>query len=176
MPLLARSVHGVELTAAGKAFLDHARLALTQADAAIEAARRAGRPEKSRFALGFLTGQEIDWLPEAMRVLRDELPNIDVTVTSDFSPVLAEGLTRGSLDLAFMRREAGSTDLVYQTVIKETLAAVLPSDHRLAKLDRIELAKLKETPFINVSDTAPELLKIINDHLRDSGLGIATAA
>ncbi|MCP3384319.1 LysR family transcriptional regulator [Bradyrhizobium sp. CCGUVB4N] len=175
VPLFARSVHGVELTVAGKTFLDHARLALTQADAAIEAARRAGRPEKSRLALGFLTGQEIDWLPEAMRVLRDELPNIDVTVTSDFSPVLAEGLTRGSLDLAFMRREAHSTDLVYQTVIKETLAAVLPSDHRLAKLDRVELARLEGTPFINVSDTAPELLKIINDHLRDSGLGIATA-
>ncbi|RXH17357.1 LysR substrate-binding domain-containing protein [Bradyrhizobium guangzhouense] len=175
VPLFARSVHGVELTAAGKAFLDHARLALTQADAAIEAARRAGRPEKSRFALGFLTGQEIDWLPEAMRVLRDELPNIDVTVTSDFSPVLAEGLTRGSLDLAFMRRETGSADLVYKTVFEETLVAVLPSDHRLAKLDRIELGKLEGTPFVNVSGTAPELLKIINTYVRQSGLTISTA-
>ena len=175
VPLFARSVHGVELTAAGRAFLDHARLALTQADAAIEAARRAGRPEKSRFALGFLTGQEIDWLPEAMRVLRDELPNIDVTVTSDFSPALADGLRRGSLDLAFMRREASSAELVYKTVIEEALVAVLPSDHRLAKLDRIDLAKLEGTPFVNVSDTAPELLKIINSHVRESGLPIATA-
>jgi LysR family hca operon transcriptional activator len=175
VPLFARSVHGVELTTAGKAFLDHARLALTQADAAIEAARRAGRPEKSRFALGFLTGQEIDWLPEAMRVLRDELPNIDVTVTSDFSPVLAEGLTRGSLDLAFMRREGGSADLIYKTVIAETLIAVLPSDHHLAKLDRIELGKLEGTPFVNVSETAPELLKIIDNYIRESGLPITTA-
>ena len=39
--LMSRSVHGIELTAAGKAFLDHARLALTQAEAAKEAARRA---------------------------------------------------------------------------------------------------------------------------------------
>src|ERR1700694_5416156 len=28
--LISRSVHGIELTAAGRAFLDHARLALTQ--------------------------------------------------------------------------------------------------------------------------------------------------
>jgi len=39
--LLSRSVRGVELTAAGRAFLDHARLALAQVDAAGEAARRA---------------------------------------------------------------------------------------------------------------------------------------
>jgi LysR family hca operon transcriptional activator len=175
VPLLARSVHGIELTAAGKVFLDHARLALTQADAAIEAARRAGRPEKSRFALGFLTGQEIDWLPEAMRVLRDELSTIDVSVTSDFSPVLAEGLTRGNLDLAFMRREGGSSDLIYKTVIEEALVAVLPSDHRLAKLDRIELARLEGAPFINVSDTAPELRKVIDGYIRASGLPIAVA-
>ena len=38
--LFSRSARGVELTAAGKAFLDHARLALTQVDAATEAARR----------------------------------------------------------------------------------------------------------------------------------------
>src|SRR3981081_2827882 len=56
--LMTRSVHGIELTAAGRAFLDHARLALTQAEAAVEAARRAARPIKPTFAVGFLTGQE----------------------------------------------------------------------------------------------------------------------
>src|ERR1700756_5688681 len=63
--LMRRSVHGIELTAAGRAFLDHARLALAQADAAAEAAGRAANPAKPTFALGFLTGREIDWLPEA---------------------------------------------------------------------------------------------------------------
>src|ERR1700742_447838 len=64
--LLTRGAQGVALTPAGRVFLDHARLAVSQAEAAIEAARRVARPAKSRFALGFLTGQEIDWLPGAM--------------------------------------------------------------------------------------------------------------
>ena len=174
VPLLTRSVHGVELTAAGKAFLDHARLALTQAEAATEAARRAAQPDKSRFALGFLTGQEIDWLPEAMRILRDELPNIEVAVSSDYSPVLAEGLTRGKLDLAFMRREAGIPDLDFRVVAQEALVVVLPSDHRFAKHDRVDLAKLEETPFVNVSETAPELRKVIDSYIRAARLPIAT--
>src|SRR3982074_2909969 len=77
--LLVRSARGVELTAAGRAFLDHARLALVQVEAAIEAARRAAPPAKPTFALGFLTGQEIDWLPPAMRLLPDAPPTIEVS-------------------------------------------------------------------------------------------------
>src|SRR6202040_2157836 len=80
--LLSRSVHGVELPAAGKAFLDHARLALMQVDAAVEAARRAAQPEKKTFAIGFQTGHEVNWLSRAMNVLRDELMNIQVTISS----------------------------------------------------------------------------------------------
>ena len=100
---MSRSVHGTELTAAGRAFLDHARLALMQVDAAVEAARRAAQPARKMFAIGFQTGHEMNWLPRAMHVLRDELKNIQVTVSSDYSPDLAEALARGRLDLAFLR-------------------------------------------------------------------------
>src|ERR1700758_1872389 len=71
-PLLTRSVRGIELTVAGRAFLDHARLALAQTEAAVAAARRASQLAKPSFALGFLTGQEMDWLPDAMHILKDE--------------------------------------------------------------------------------------------------------
>ena len=42
--LLERRARGVVLTAAGKVFLDHARLALSQVEAAAEGARRAEQP------------------------------------------------------------------------------------------------------------------------------------
>jgi LysR family transcriptional regulator, hca operon transcriptional activator len=132
VPLMNRSVHGIELTAAGRAFLDHARLALTQAEAAKEAARRAAQPARPTFALGFLTGKEIDWLPEAIRILHDELPNIDVTVSSQNSPDLADALMRGRLDAAFMRPEEWADELIYRRVIAEPFVVVFPSDHRLA--------------------------------------------
>jgi LysR family transcriptional regulator, hca operon transcriptional activator len=175
VPLLTRSVHGVELTPAGRAFLDHARLALTQVEAAREAARRAAQPEKPGLALGFLTGQEMDWLPEAMHILRDELPNIAVTVTSEYSPVLAEALIRGKLDLAFMRREADAGDLVFKTVTQEPLVVVLPSDHRLAASDSIALTEIASEPFINVSKTAPSLRTVIDDYIQQSKLKITPA-
>jgi LysR family transcriptional regulator, hca operon transcriptional activator len=170
--LLNRSVHGVELTAAGKAFLDHARLALTQVEAAREAARRAAQPEKPGLALGFLTGQEMDWLPEAMHILRDELPNIDVTITSGYSPNLADALTRGKLDLAFMRRESDAADLVFKTMTQEPLMVVLPSDSALAARESIAVAEIASQPFIDVSRTAPALRAVIDDYIRGIGLDI----
>src|ERR1700738_1741018 len=57
--LLTRRARGIELTPAGRAFLDHARLVLSQVDAASEAARRVAHPSKPCFTMGFLTGHEV---------------------------------------------------------------------------------------------------------------------
>src|SRR5271170_5646651 len=51
--LLTRSASGVELTDSGRTFLDHARLALAQVEAATGAAQRAAQPAKPTLALGF---------------------------------------------------------------------------------------------------------------------------
>ena len=169
--LLSRSVRGVELTAAGKAFLDHARLALAQVDAAVEAARKAAQPVRKTFAIGFLTGHEMNWLPQAMHVLRDELKNIQVTVSSDYSPDLAEALARGRLDLAFLRAEPGY-DLGYKVVDREPLIVLMPSDHRLISRETIHPREFVGEIFIGGSNKATVLRAVTEDYLRRSGLDI----
>jgi len=173
--LMSRSVRGIELTAAGRAFLDHARLALAQAETAIEAARRAAHPAKPTFALGFLTGQEMDWLPQAMRILRDELPHIEISVSSQYSPELAQALLRGKLDLAFMRPEAEMPDLDYTVIVKEPLVIAMPSDHRLALQNAVALKDIAGEIFIGMSNTAPTLQLIIDDYLERSGMDLRPA-
>jgi LysR family transcriptional regulator, hca operon transcriptional activator len=168
--LLVRNARGTELTDSGRAFLPHARLALVQVEAAIEAARRAAHPAKPTFALGFLTGQEMDWLPEAMRILRDELPNIEVSVSSQYSPDLAQALLRGKLDLAFMRPEAQMPDLDYTVIVEEPLVVAMPSDHRLASQNAVALQDIAGEIFIGMSNTAPTLRVIIDQYLERSGL------
>jgi LysR family transcriptional regulator, hca operon transcriptional activator len=169
--LLSRSVHGVELTAAGKAFLDHARLALMQVDAAVDTARRAAQPAKQTFAIGFQTGLEMNWLPQAMQVLHDELGNINVSVTSDYSPDLAEALARGRLDLAFMRTEP-DYDLEYHVVDQEPLIVLMPNDHRLTARLTIRPQDLLGEIFIGGSNKATVLRNVTEAYLRRSGLDI----
>ena len=173
--LLARSARGVELTQSGRAFLDHARLALAQVEAAVQAARRAAEPAKPKLALGFLTGQEIDWLPEAMRILGDELPAIEVSVSSQYSPDLAQGLLRGKLDLAFMRPEPQMPDLEYRVVVEEPLIVAMPSDHRLASREKVELRDIAGETFIGMSSTAPALQMVIEEYLERMGVDLKPA-
>src|SRR3981189_677247 len=85
-----------------------------------ERGARADQPARKTFAIGFQTGHEMNWLPRAMHVLRDELKNIQVTISSDYSPYLAEALARGRLDVAFLRAEPGY-DLGYKVVDREPL-------------------------------------------------------
>ena len=172
--LLTRRARGIDLTPAGRAFLDHARLVLSQVDAASEAARRVAHPSKPCFTMGFLTGHELKWMP-ALRILRDELPSIDVMVSSQYSPLLADGLSKGRLDAAFLRREKGVPELAYRVLVKEHLMVVLPSDHRLAALKAISPRDLVGETFVTVSDTAPVLRAVIDTYLKRSRINITPA-
>ena len=173
--LLTRSARGIELTPAGRAFLDHARSVLSQVAAAVEAARRMAHPAKPCFVMGFLTGHELTWMPEALRILRDELPNVDVMVSSQYSPLLADGLVKGTIDAAFLRRERGVSELAYRFLVKEPLMVVLPSNHRLAALKSIGPRDLMGETFVTVSDTAPVLRAVIDNYLKRSDANITPA-
>jgi LysR family transcriptional regulator, hca operon transcriptional activator len=170
--LLTRRARGIELTPAGQAFLEHARSVLAQVEAAIEAARRVAHPDKPRFAMGFQIGHELTWMPEALRILRDELPNIDVMISSQYSPQLANALLKGNLDAAFLRREQGMPQLAFRPLVKEPLMVVLPSDHRLAARRAISPADLVAETFVAVSDRAPVLRAVIDDYLKRSRINI----
>jgi LysR family hca operon transcriptional activator len=170
-PLFTRGARGVELTPAGRAFLDHVRLALGQVTEAVQAARRAARPARAAFSVGFLTGQEVDWLPHVTSILRAELPSIEFKVTSLYSPDLADALQSGEIDLGFLRVEP-RPDVEYQVVAKEPLVAILPSDHRLAQQEQVDPRDLKGEIFVGFTDVPHVLRAVVDDYLRRSGVDI----
>ena len=137
----------------------------------VRRARRAAYPEQRTLALGFLSGCEPEWLPAVMHVLRDELPKIEVTISSRHSPQLAEDLATGKLDAAFIRPEE-HPDLVYRVLITEPLIVVLPSDHRLASHDAIQPLDFVGETFIGMADQAPVLRSLIEDYFRRSGIDL----
>jgi LysR family transcriptional regulator, hca operon transcriptional activator len=170
--LFVRTSRGVVLTAAGQAFLDHARLALGQAAEAVAAARRAARPAKASFSVGFLTGQEVEWLSHVTQVLRDQLKDIDFRVTSDFSPAIAAAVQRGEIDLGFSRIEP-QPDVTYKVIAEEPIVAILPREHPLAERSEIDPADLNQVSFIGYSDTPHILRSIVERYLRERGVALS---
>jgi LysR family hca operon transcriptional activator len=177
--LLVRGAKGVELTPAGRVFLDHARVMLSQAEVAVQSARQIAHPAKPSFALGFMIGHDRTWLPEALKLLRDELPNIHVVISTQNSPQLATALLHGGIDLAFLRREDGGNELEFRTLVEESFEVFLPSNHPLAAKDAIDVQDIVGETFISVSGTALSisgkqraLRRAIDKYLKDNGIEI----
>jgi LysR family hca operon transcriptional activator len=171
--LLIRGPRGIELTAAGRVFLDHARIALLQVEAASEAARRAAQPARTSFAIGFLTGYEMDWLPAVMGILHAELPNTEVVIHSQDSPDLAAGLMRGKIDLAFLRPEKQASGLKFRPLRKDPLIVLMPRDHPLAARNSIRPQDIAGEKFIGVSAArAPTLRAVIDDYAKRTGVAL----
>jgi LysR family transcriptional regulator, hca operon transcriptional activator len=177
--LLARTSRGITLTPAGRVFLDHARVVLSQVEIGIESARRLADTAKPYFVLGFLTGHETTWLPEALQLLRDELPGTHVVVSSQVSPQLAVALSQGRVDAAFLRREDAVSDLEFRLLTMEPLEVFMRTDHRLAALKKIDPQKLAGEPFLSISGkalttkgTQPALRIAIDAYLKKCDLNI----
>ena len=62
-------------------------------------------PRNRMFAMGFLLGQEVIWLSGSLRILREEAPDVGVTLWTKSSPELATPLMQGKIDAALLRRE-----------------------------------------------------------------------
>jgi LysR family transcriptional regulator, hca operon transcriptional activator len=171
--LLVRGPRGVELTAAGRVFLDHARVALLQVEAAGEATRRAAQPARAAFAIGFLTGYEMDWLPAVMGILRAELPSTEIVIHSQDSPELAAGLIRGKIDLAFLRREQQAPGLKFRLLRKDPLIVLMPRGHPLAARNSIRPQDIAGQTFIGVSAIrAPTVRAVIEDYAKRTGIAL----
>ncbi len=168
--LLERKARGIELTAAGRVFLDHARLALMQIDVACEAARNTERPHKPGFSLGFLPGQEVIWLSSVLRILREEAPDIDVTITTKSSPELATALMQGEIDAALLRREARTAGLDFKLFAKEPLIVILPARHRLARHKSIRPEDICHEDFISTARASPVLKSVIEQYAAKVGI------
>jgi len=127
---------GIELTAAGRVFLDHSRLALAQVEnaAASGPAGRRSTPAKPVVRSGFPDRHEIDWLLKLSASF--ETISNKRSPSQPISPDLALRLC-GQARLGSSDRKPQTTNLC-SSPHPEPLVVVLPSDHRLASHEAID--------------------------------------
>ena len=144
--LFRRVPRGVELTDAGRAFLDGARATFANLDRTLESARRTARGEEGRISVGFTTSAAFHPLvPGIIREFRRSFPLVSVTLAEDSPGGLIERMGSDQLDAAFIRTPiADLQGLVIHPLLEEPMVVALPDKHALARGKARAVLPLKE--------------------------------
>ena len=148
VPLVLRTTRKVQLTPAGREFLDAARSTLEQADRVIERARRAARGEVGRLTLGFVSGLVFGGLPDVVRTFRERYPNVSVELHELTAQEQEVGLRASQLDIALMLLPVRDPAFAYEALWRQELVAALPASHPKAQRERLDIQDLAHEPFV----------------------------
>jgi DNA-binding transcriptional LysR family regulator len=155
--LFKRSTREVRLTEAGAAFLERARRALAEADAAVDAAKRAASGEVGSLCVGYNWSARFETLPALGQAFNVQRPDVEL-LTEELRPNrMAAALRAGVIDIAIALFPDLADELSSCSVRHEPIVAVLSERHRLAGEDTIELASLADEFLLFPRDVAPRL-------------------
>lgn len=167
--LVNRTTRSVALTRAGETFLPEARAALAQAEAAFAAARAAGGADLLK--VGGVDSATAGLLPGIVRRFRRSRPGVEVKIFEMLSAPAIQGLTRATLDVAFVRIPSGEDFLAHRHVMSEPILVALPADHPHAGKAALEAADIGGEPLvIPARSHRPILFDLIHDYLRARGV------
>ncbi|MCF3138179.1 LysR family transcriptional regulator [Paenarthrobacter sp. AR 02] len=150
-PLFERNTRSVTLTTAGHSLLPHARRILEEVDLAQRAVNAGNGTVYGKLAIGFSGALNHTTLPPLTRALRQEYPQLDVTLHGGLLTQEAlQQLGNGALDLAFIGLPVDAPSLATRRIATERLGATLPTDHPLAARSSVGLTDLAGDPFITM--------------------------
>ena len=167
--LFHRLAHGAELTEAGEAFLAGVKEMPLIAERATKAAQRAARGETGSLRVGFTASATFNVVvPSTIRAFRRAYPAIDLTLEEANTAPLTTRLREGTLDAAFLRPgAAGTGELQVRRLSEESMVVALPKRHHAAAFEQVNLALLKDDPFLLFPrEIAPTLYDTVVDACR----------
>ena len=150
--LLERDSHKVELTPAGRSFLEGCRRLLQDADNYTKTARRISRGESVPLSIGFVPSLAHGLLPSILRVFRQQFPDVQLSLSEMESTAQIEQIAGNRIDLGLiglgLPKDIPELEIV--VVAEERLVAAVPQDHPLAHKPRksIPLKTLADEHFL----------------------------
>lgn len=168
--LFTRTTRGVDLTAAGEAFVQEARRALAAADRVGQRAQAAARGEEGTLRLAYTLATVYETLPALVDALAAEHPELKLRPREVFAEDIARLLGDEHIDVALAPHAGRQTGLDQHPVRQEPLVAAVGENHRLAAEPHIQLAALAdETVELWPRTMAPGYFDAVVAACRDAG-------
>ncbi len=152
--LFRREKSGLKLTAAGEAFLVHARDLLRRAGEAVGQMAAFRQPSKPKLTVGYIASALTGMLTPALRRFAVKHPEVEVVLRELAPTEQVRELREGRIDLAFIGTACPEVELEFSVTVlrKVPLLAVLPDNHLFALRKRIALSELEGEPFIGFAE------------------------
>lgn len=144
--LFRRTRRKVELSDAGRAFLPEARQIIARLDHARGLVEQANRGSVGQLVVGYWPGMS-SIVAEALKRFRARYPNVRVTLRNMPEP-RTQLIRDGRIDIAFMALPIEDSTLMVKPILKEGLAVVVASNHRLASFKSVPVRALANEPCI----------------------------
>jgi DNA-binding transcriptional LysR family regulator len=149
--LLDRSRREVRLTAAGEAVLPYARAALTAVHDARLAVEELGDLVRGSVAIGTVTAHNLD-MPALLAAFSRAHPAVEITLSTDDSDALIDGVQAGRLDLVIASVGSGEVPdgLSVEVTTDESIEAVVGEGDPWRNRSSVPVAALAERPLITL--------------------------
>lgn len=152
-PLFVRLARGVRLTPAGEALRRHAVAVLERLDRAEEELAAIHRGGGGTLRVGAFATANVWMVPQALKTFGERHPGVEVRLSEGLSGRLLDRLDGGALDVAVVSDYPAGLPSEAETVLllEERLLVALPSGHRLADREVIDLRDLAEETWIEAA-------------------------
>ena len=151
--LFTRNSRGVQLTAAGSAFVPAARALLAQASAAAREARDVAEGQSGQLQIGFAGTMLYCGLPQILSRFQASHPRLRLVLRELSSSEQLSELLRDRLDVGFVHTPRVPQGFEQILVASQPLVACLPASHPQASEARLGLQALVGQDLVVVSRT-----------------------
>jgi DNA-binding transcriptional LysR family regulator len=168
--LLVRTSRKTELTAAGRAFYESAKTVLQETRRAVENARRLARGELGQLTIATPPSLMLAVLPPAILEFRRQFPGVNLRLREMATSAIFHAIESGFADLGLVRGPDIPQSIEKLATWHESLIAILPRSHAIARRHSFHLKMLAKEPFVFFpSALGPAFYGELLDHCRKAG-------
>jgi DNA-binding transcriptional LysR family regulator len=147
--LFHRNTRHIELTEAGRVYLEEVRQILLLMREAASIAQLANRGEVGQLVVGFEGSSAYDIVPLSVKAFREKFPGIKLLVREMVSGSQMQALCEGEIGIGFVVLPLPENrHLRVECIFQEPLIVALPQLHSLATRSNLNLADLRHETFI----------------------------